>query len=162
MRMARTGSISAARLAGSQLALTTTRRSTATEATLLVFFAAAAVVLSVVGVFGVIAYTTARRSREWAARMALGATPRTLHWQILRSSGLLVGNGVSVGCLAAPDILNVLMHTMKRSMNVEVAPDRLPIIGLCAVSPALAGLLASVPPMRGITRKDPMSELRLE
>jgi predicted permease len=67
----------------------------------LVAFAAAAVLLGAVGVYGVVAFAVARRTREVGVRAALGATPAAIRRLVLRDSGRLAAAGVAIGLVGA-------------------------------------------------------------
>jgi putative ABC transport system permease protein len=64
-------------------------------------FAALALVLAMVGVFGVLAYTVQQRQREIGVRMALGATSTRVMWLVFRDAGWMIGIGAIVGLMLA-------------------------------------------------------------
>ncbi len=124
---------------------------------LMAIFAAIALALAMIGVYGVMAYSVSRRTREIGLRMALGADRRNV-------LGLVVGRGmavVAVGMLAGTAAALGLTRLMAALMYGVSATDPLTYlaapIGLGAVA-AVAGLL---PALRA-TRIDPVSALRDE
>ena len=60
-----------------------------------------ATLLAVIGLYGVMAYTVARRTREIGVRMALGAVPGDVIWLVMREVLLLVGSGLVLGLIAS-------------------------------------------------------------
>jgi putative ABC transport system permease protein len=64
-------------------------------------FAALALVMAMVGVFGVLAYTVQQRQREIGVRMALGATSGRVVWLVFRDAGWMIATGVIVGVVLA-------------------------------------------------------------
>ena len=64
-------------------------------------FALLALVLAMVGVFGVLAYTVQQRQREIGVRMALGATSARVMWMVFRDAGLMIATGAIVGVVLA-------------------------------------------------------------
>ena len=64
-------------------------------------FAALALVLAMVGVFGVLAYTVQQRQREIGVRMALGATSARVMWLVFRDAGWMIATGAIVGMVLA-------------------------------------------------------------
>ena len=64
-------------------------------------FGGLALILAVVGVYGVKAYSVARRTREIGIRMALGAQRETVQWMILREGFIMLASGVVIGLLLA-------------------------------------------------------------
>jgi ABC-type antimicrobial peptide transport system permease subunit len=58
-------------------------------------------ILSVIGVYGVISYSAAQRTQEIGVRMALGARPADVLWMVLRHGSLVVGIGLVLGLLCA-------------------------------------------------------------
>jgi putative ABC transport system permease protein len=125
--------------------------------TLLALFGALALVLAMIGLHGVVAYTVVQRTREMGIRIALGANRR----QILALFGgdtlRVAGSGVGVGLLLALAIGKVLSALVR-----GLAPADL--LTLAAVGVLLLGtaLLTSLVPARRATRVDPMVALRAE
>ena len=68
---------------------------------LMLLFGVVALALAAVGIYGVIAYTSAHRSNEMATRMALGATPSHIFWLVVGQGRLLVGTGALLGVALA-------------------------------------------------------------
>jgi predicted permease len=126
-------------------------------ATIFGFFALLALLLALVGLYGVMAYTVSRRSHEMGIRMALGASAREIRGMILAQSGKLVLLGLATGMVGA-----LLLTRLMASQLYGVSPyDPLT---LCAVAALLgtAAMLASYLPARKATRVDPMLALREE
>ena len=125
--------------------------------TLLAGFAACALLLSAIGIYGVIAYAVAQRTREIGIRTALGARPREVARLVLGQSmrtvalGLVVGVG---GALAVSRLLSTLLYGVG-------ATDPLTFIGVTLLLAAVAAL-ASYVPARRATRVDPIVALRYE
>jgi macrolide transport system ATP-binding/permease protein len=120
-------------------------------------FAAGAFLLSVVGLYGVIAYSVAQRTREIGVRMALGAERGAVYRLILREAGRLTAFGVVLGLvcsLAAASLLRSLLFGV-RSWD---APT---LLGVAAVL-AIAALLASYIPARRAASVNPVEALRAE
>jgi len=125
--------------------------------TLLILFGVLAVALAAVGVYGVMAFTVARRTRELGIRLALGARPSGLLRLVLGRSLSMTSIGVAV-CLAAGLSAAVTLESMFRGAQV------LDPIVLVAVSVLVLGvaLLASYLPARRAMRIDPVEALRAE
>src|SRR5204863_8616266 len=64
-------------------------------------FGVLATLLAVIGLYGVMAFTVARRTREIGVRMALGAVPSDVIWLVMREVCVLVGSGLALGLLAS-------------------------------------------------------------
>jgi predicted permease len=121
------------------------------------FFGALAVFLAVIGLYGVISYTIARRTNEIGIRMALGAQRSGIIRLILGEVSLLIGAGVFAGVgltLAGGKAAGALLYGLK-------AHDPLTLV-LAAIILAAAGLLASYIPARRASKVDPMVALRYE
>ena len=126
-------------------------------AQLSLFFASAALTLSVVGVFGIVSYSVARRRAELGIRTALGARPASLIWLVMRDTGLLVIVGLIAGLLVSLAVARWIA-TMLYDVKPNDPGTFAAAIGLLALASALA---AFVPALRA-TRLDPMSALREE
>ncbi len=124
---------------------------------LLAVFAGVALVLAAIGIYGVIAYSVAQRTREIGIRMALGAQKGQMLAMMLRQSLLLVVIGLALGLLAAiaaTRLLGALLYGVG-------ANDLTTYAGVVALLGG-AALLASYIPARRAMRVDPMVALRYE
>ena len=118
---------------------------------------AMALLLSAVGIYGVISYIVSQRTAEIGIRMALGAQMRQAAGMVVRQSVLLAGIGLVVGVVAA-----VLVSGVLQSMLFEISPtDPVTLVGAALVLMAVA-LLAAAIPARRAARVDPMVALRAE
>jgi ABC-type antimicrobial peptide transport system permease subunit len=116
-----------------------------------------ALLLGVVGLYGVIAYSVAQRKREIGIRMALGAQTKLLTNMFVRHGLMLTGIGVACGLVAAL----ILMRFMA-SILFGVNPiDPLTYIAV-SVGLAATALLASYVPSRRAATVDPVDALRAE
>jgi len=120
-------------------------------------FAGMALLLGVVGLYGVIAYSVSQRTREIGVRMALGAHRDSIHRMVLREAARLAITGIAIGLvfsLFAGSLMRGLLFGV-RSWDAWV---------LCAVVGVLAAaaLLASYLPARRAASVNPMDALRAE
>lgn len=120
-------------------------------------FAAVALVLAAIGIYGVIAYSVAQRTREIGIRMALGAQRRDVLRMILRQSMLIIGMGLVIGLFGA-----FALTRWMGSLLYGVGAHDLSIHGLVLIVLAGAGLIASYIPARRAMAVDPMVALRYE
>jgi len=120
-------------------------------------FGALALGLAVVGVYGVKAYSVARRTREIGIRMALGAQRQQVQWMILREGFAMVAAGLALGLLLA-------LGTGKIASSIlfEVSPLDPVAFTIAPAVLAIAALLATWLPARRATRISPMAALRTE
>lgn len=124
---------------------------------LLGLFGAAALLLSALGLYGLIATAVAQRTHEFGIRMALGAAPRSLLSLVLRESLGLAGAGVAVGSLVAL----FATRALKASLYGISSTDPLTWAAVVTLLVVVA-LLASLLPARRATRVDPAIALRAE
>ena len=126
-------------------------------ATLSTVFAILATVLAIVGLYGVTAYTVARRSREIGIRMALGAQSGDVVGLVMHEVLVLVLAGVIVGlpCAAA-------LSRIARTQLYGVSPNDLLSMALPALLLTAVALIAAYVPARRAVRCDPVRILRME
>jgi ABC-type antimicrobial peptide transport system permease subunit len=120
-------------------------------------FAIAAVLLSVLGIYGVIAFSVALREEEMAVRMALGCQRSGVIVLILSSGARLAGVGCGLGLLGAMAASRLL-----RSFLFEVSPFDPSVLALSAIAMLLLALAASALPARRASSADPILALRGE
>jgi ABC-type antimicrobial peptide transport system permease subunit len=119
--------------------------------------AAMALLLSVVGLYGVISYTVGQRTSEMGIRIALGARGADVTRLVVRQSLRLVAGGVVLGV-----VLSLAATRALRSQHFQVEPnDPVTLAAVSALLVAVA-LVASWLPARRAARVDPMSALRAE
>ena len=113
--------------------------------------------LAVIGVYGVVSYGAAQRTREIGIRMALGASPGDVRRLVLGQGLLLVIGGVVAGIAAAA----AMARLAARYILLVSTTDPLTFAGVTLVLAAIA-LLACYLPARRAMRVDPMVALRHE
>jgi predicted permease len=120
-------------------------------------FGGIALLLAVLGVYGVKSYVVSRRTREFGIRIAIGAHPRALLWQVLREGGLTTAIGIGIGLVLAVGAGQFLQGILYGVKSVE------PLVLVTAPLVLLAAsLLASYVPALRATRVDPTVALRSE
>jgi putative ABC transport system permease protein len=127
------------------------------QARLISIFSTLALLLSAVGIYGVLAYSITERTREIGIRMALGAEKSDITGMVLKRSLILVAAGVALGVAGAVAVTRVLakfLFEVKPTDPVTFAA----VVSLLVVVALLAGLL----PARRATRVDPLVTLRWE
>src|SRR5262245_36432401 len=128
------------------------------SALLMAAFAGLALLLAVIGIYGVFAYSVAQRTREIGIRMALGAqTPDVLRL-VLRQGTALTVIGVAIGLLAS----FALTRFMKKMLFGFVSPTDPATFVSIALLLAVIALLACYVPARRATKVDPMVALRCD
>jgi len=120
-------------------------------------FGALALGLAVVGIYGVVAYSVARRTREIGIRMALGARPGAVQRMVLREGAVMLGTGLLLGLLLALGIGKIVGSFLYEVGTLDPAA----FITAPGVL-ALVAFLACWIPARRATRVDPMIALRTE
>jgi predicted permease len=126
-------------------------------ATMTATFGVLATLLAVVGLYGVMSYTVARRTREIGLRMALGARPGNILWMIVREALTLAGAGIAIGVPAAW----WLGRLVATQLYGVVPTDPIAIGGAILVLTAVAVLAGLVPSLRA-ARIDPTRALRFQ
>ena len=124
-------------------------------AILLTAFATLALILAAVGIFGVLSYTVAQRTRELGVRMALGAQRRDVLGLVLRETTPLVGVGIAIGIGGG-----LGFGRLMQSLLYEIQPTDLVTFVTVPVVLALVGLMAALLPARRASRVDPLIALR--
>lgn len=126
-------------------------------ATLLLAFASAGALLSIVGVYGVVAQLAVRRTNEMGIRIALGAQSSQVRWLIVRHGLVLVGTGVVAGSIVAATLGGLVQKLLYGVTPFDPVTFVVMPLGLL-----LTGLLASWIPASRATRADPARTLRSE
>lgn len=118
-------------------------------------FAFTAILLSAIGLYGLISHSVTQQCREIGIRMALGARSSDVLFQVLRGALATVLASVAFGLLGTFVLTRVL-----RGMLFEVSPLDPLVLAAACVCMALIGLVAGFPPARRATRVDPAVTLR--
>ena len=127
------------------------------QSTLLGAFSALALLLASFGLYGVLSYTVARRTREIGIRLALGARPGAILSSVIRQAMLLTATGVAIGIVAAL----ALARTLGSLLFGVSARDPWTIGGTALLMLAISAL-ASAGPARRAMQVDPIVALREE
>ena len=125
--------------------------------TLSAAFAVLATLLAAVGLYGVLAYSVAQRTREIGVRMALGATAGIVSRMVLRQVGLMTLIGAVIGIAGA-----IALGRGAQSLLYELKGWDPMVIALSAILLALVALGAALIPALRASRVDPMQALRYE
>jgi predicted permease len=120
-------------------------------------FAAMALLLGVVGLYSVVAYSVSRRTREIGVRMALGAQRSSVYQLILKEAGRLTGIGILAGL-----VCSVVMGSLMRKLLFGTQPWDAGTLAGVAIVLAVSALFASYIPARRAASVDPVEALRVE
>lgn len=120
-------------------------------------FAVVALLLGVVGLYGVIAYSVSQRTREIGVRIALGAQRSSVYRLILKEAGVLALAGIAIGTGCA-----ILAASLMRKLLFGTSPWDLTTLVCVAAVLGGSALLASFLPARRAASVDPISALRAE
>ena len=120
-------------------------------------FGVLALTIAGVGLYGVLAYGVTRRRREIGVRIAIGASPGSVEWMILRESLVLFAAGCAIGVPAA-----ILVNRQLSSMLFGLSPQDPGTVAAALVTLAVATVAASYLPARRAASIDPMLALREE
>jgi putative ABC transport system permease protein len=118
-------------------------------------FAALALALSVVGIYGVLAYTVAHRLPELGVRVALGARPAQLLQMVLAQGARMAAIGIVLGAG-----ISIVASRWIRGMLFGVQPFDLVTLGAVAVLFGVVALVACVVPARRAAGVDPLTAIR--
>jgi putative ABC transport system permease protein len=124
---------------------------------LLAIFASVALILAAIGIYGVLAYSVAQRTREIGVRMALGARETAVLSMVVRQGMRVVLTGIAIGVAGAL----VLTRVLTSLLYGVSATDPVTFIAVAGMLAAVA-LLASYLPARRAARVDPLVALRAE
>ena len=120
-------------------------------------FGLLAMLLAAIGLYGLMAYNVARRTRDIGIRMALGAEPGNVLWLVLRETLLLVLLGIGAGLPAALGGTRLV-----RSMLFGLGATDVATIASATLLLSVVAVLAGFLPARRATKVDPLVALRYE
>jgi len=126
-------------------------------ATISGLFGGLALLLAAIGLYGVLSYGIARRTREFGIRIAIGAEARSILRMVLSEAGWVLGCGIVAGLTAAWGLGRIVTNLL-----YGVQPDDFASIGTAVGILAVAGTLAAWIPARRASRIDPIQALRYE
>ena len=120
-------------------------------------FASLATLLAAIGLYGVLAYTVAQRTREIGLRMALGAAPSRVRWMIFRQVGMMTLVGGAIGLAAA-----VGLGRLAQSLLYQLQGSDPAVLAGAAVALTIVALGAGFIPAHRASQVEPMRALRYE
>ena len=120
-------------------------------------FAALALLLGIVGLYGVIAYSVSQRTREIGLRLAMGAQRRSVYELILGEAGRLIAVGLLLGV-----VCSIAAARLMRTLLFDTAPWDVTTLAAVAAVLAVAAMLASYIPARRAASVNPIEALRVE
>jgi ABC-type antimicrobial peptide transport system permease subunit len=120
-------------------------------------FAGIALLIAVVGVAGVLAFSVSARTREFGVRLAIGSAPRQLLTGILSEGAVIAAIGVATGAVGG----YALVRLAGKFFATVQLPGALPIVGAAGVL-IVAAMIASLMPAARASRVDVLQALRSE
>jgi predicted permease len=120
-------------------------------------FAVVAMLLAAIGLFGVISYLVAERTREFGVRMALGADRTSIYWHVLKRAALLAAGGCGIGLL-----LSLFASQLLQASLYQVSRFDWPTLVFVPFLLLSVALFAAYWPARRATKVDPVVALRYE
>jgi predicted permease len=126
-------------------------------AKLSVLFGIVAVVLAAIGLYGMLAYSVARRTSEIGVRLAIGARPSNIVWMIVCETAGLVAAGIAVG---VPTAIGLSRYV--ETLLFGLRPNDLATIAAVVALIAATALVAAIGPARRASGIDPLRALRYE
>jgi len=127
---------------------------------LLTVFAVGALLLSVIGIYGVIAYGVSQRRREFGIRLALGCSRQRIRMLVLRQAGGMSAIGIAVGLMLAWPSIRLLAHALHDSMYLTLARTGIGLYPALCAGMVATMVLGCVVPAQRATKADPMDTLR--
>ncbi|HEY6466572.1 MAG TPA: ABC transporter permease [Candidatus Acidoferrales bacterium] len=127
------------------------------NAKLLGLFAALGLVLTAVGIYGVISFHVSQRTQEIGVRLALGASRRNVVQLVLKQGIILASVGIGIGIIAA-----LMLTRFLSSLLFQIHPVDFPTYALVTVCLICVAVLASYIPARRAMRIDPVAAMRSE
>ncbi len=126
-------------------------------ATLSSAFGFLATLLAAIGLYGVMAYMVAQRTREIGVRMALGAARRDVVWLVMKEVLVLTGIGIGIGLPASWGLTYLV-----KSQLYGIQPNDAATLALAVIGIAVVAMVSGYVPARRATMVDPMRALRWE
>jgi predicted permease len=120
-------------------------------------FACLATLLAAVGLYGVLAYTVAQRTREIGLRMALGAAPRRVLGMVLRQVAIMTVVGGVIGLAAS-----IWLGNLASSLLYELQGHDIAVLATAAIVLSAVAMAAGFLPARRASKVEPMRALRYE
>ncbi len=120
-------------------------------------FASLALILTLVGVYGTLAYIVAQRRREIGIRLAIGARRRDIRKMVLRQGAALIAIGIPLGL-----VVSLFTSRLARAVVVDVQPANPLVLVSVAVLLATASFIAVLVPANRAARVEPLDALRAE